>query len=100
MLWQLAALGVVFTKGEQVVVIADTSEVRTDAARTAPKVIDAPAGSLCRILTRSGEWAYVAFTNESRGWVPVSDIRALLPEDKPESPKSRPAAPGEAESDA
>lgn len=85
---------------EQVVVVADTSEVRTDAARTAPKVIDAPAGSLCRILTRSGEWAYVAFTNESRGWVPLVDIRPLLPETAPEPPKAPPVKTGEPESDA
>jgi tetratricopeptide (TPR) repeat protein len=85
---------------EQVVIIADSADVRTDAARTAPKVIDAPAGSLCRILTRSGEWAYVAFTNDSRGWVPLVDIRPLLPETTPEPPRARPVAAGEPESDA
>jgi tetratricopeptide (TPR) repeat protein len=85
---------------DQVVIVADSSEVRTDAARTAPKVIDAPAGSLCRILTRSGEWAYVAFTNESRGWVPLVDIQPILPETTPQPPKLRPAQVGESESDA
>jgi tetratricopeptide (TPR) repeat protein len=85
---------------DQVVIVADSSEVRTDAARTAPKVIDAPAGSLCRILTRSGEWAYVAFTNESRGWVPLVDIQPILPETTPQPPKLRPAPAGESESDA
>ena len=65
-----------------------------------PKVIDAPAGSLCRILTRSGEWAYVAFTNESRGWVPLVDIQPILPETTPQPPKFRPAKPGESDSDA
>lgn len=85
---------------EQVVIVADSSEVRTDAARTAPKVIDAPAGSLCRILTRSGEWAYVAFTNESRGWVPLVDIQPILPETTPQPPKLRPAKPGDSNSDA
>jgi hypothetical protein len=75
---------------QQVVVVADTSVVRTDAARTAPRVIDAPAGSLCRLLTSSGGWAYVAFTNESRGWVPLVDIERLIPETKPAPPKLRP----------
>lgn len=75
---------------QQVVVVADTSVVRTDAARTAPRVIDAPAGSLCRLLTTSGGWAYVAFTNDSRGWVPLSDIERLIPETKPAPPKLRP----------
>jgi hypothetical protein len=75
---------------EQVVVVADNAAVRTDAARTAPKVIDAPAGSLCRKLNQSGEWAYVAFTNDSRGWILLSDIE-LLDTDKPTAPKLRPA---------
>jgi tetratricopeptide (TPR) repeat protein len=85
---------------EQVVIVADSAEVRTDAARTAPKVIDAPAGSLCRILTRSGEWAYVAFTNDSRGWVPLVDIQPILPETPPQPPKPRPIKDGDSESDA
>ena len=80
---------------EQVVIVADSAAVRTDAARTAPKVIDAPAGSLCRLLTRSGDWAYIAFTNESRGWVPLVDIEPILPETTPAPPKPRPAEAGE-----
>ncbi len=74
---------------EQAVVVADTATVRTDAARTAPTVIEAPAGSLCKLVSRSGEWAYVAFTNDSRGWVPLVDIRPLVPETSPEAPKPR-----------
>ena len=75
---------------EQVVVVADSAPVRTDAARTAPKVIDAPAGSLCRKISQSGEWAYVAFTNESRGWIQLSEIEQLETS-KPVPPKLRPA---------
>ncbi len=75
---------------QQVVIVADQAVVRTEAARNAPKVIDAPAGSLCRLLNRSGEWAYVAFTNESRGWIPLSDIEPLLPDSPPAPPKVRP----------
>ncbi|MCW1883289.1 hypothetical protein OKA04_01020 [Luteolibacter flavescens] len=74
---------------EQAVIVADTSTVRTDAARTAPTVIEAPAGSLCKLVSRSGEWAYVAFANDSRGWVPLVDIRPLVPETSPEPPKLR-----------
>lgn len=80
---------------EQVVVVSDQATVRTDAARNAPKVIEAPAGSLCRLLNRSGDWAYVAFTNESRGWVPVSDIEPLIPDQEPSPPKLRPRAASE-----
>lgn len=82
---------------EQVVIVADNAAVRTAAARTAPKVIDAPAGSLCRLVTRSGDWAYVAFTNESRGWVPLVDIQPILPETTPAPPAPRPAAAPESD---
>ncbi|WP_265593992.1 BatD family protein [Haloferula sp. BvORR071] len=75
---------------EQVVVVADSAAVRTDAARGAPKVIDAPAGSLCKLITKSGDWAYVAFTNESRGWLPLREIEPLIPDTKPAPPKVRP----------
>ncbi len=81
--------------GEQVVVVADTAAVRTDAARSAPKVIDAPAGSLCRLITKSGGWAYVAFTNESRGWLPLGEIEPIVPEGQPAPPKLRPAQKSE-----
>ncbi len=74
----------------QVVIVANNSAVRTDAARTAPKVIDAPAGSICQLITQSGDWAYVAFTNESRGWVPLVDIAPILPETPPTAPHPRP----------
>ena len=76
---------------DQVVIVADTVAVRTDAARTAPKVIDAPAGSIARLITRTGDWAYVAFTNDSRGWVPQVDIAPILPETPPSTPKARSA---------
>jgi hypothetical protein len=80
---------------EQVVIVADSTVIRTDAARSAPTVIEAPAGSLCRLLARSGEWAYIAFTNDSRGWVPLVDIEPILPETTPAPPKPRPAGGGE-----
>jgi hypothetical protein len=79
---------------EQAVVVADTAAVRTDAARNAPKVIDAPAGSLCRKITQSGDWAYVAFTNASRGWIPLADIE-LMETGTPTPPKLRPAKSSE-----
>ncbi|WP_367873376.1 tetratricopeptide repeat protein [Luteolibacter sp. Populi] len=80
---------------EQVVVVSDMAVVRTDAARSAPKVIEAPAGSLCRMITKSGDWAYVAFTNDSRGWLPLSDIEHIIPEGQPAPPKLRPAQKSE-----
>ncbi|MGB1129569.1 MAG: hypothetical protein ACPG4K_05935, partial [Haloferula sp.] len=75
---------------EQAVITSDRASIRTDAARIAPLVLDAPAGSLCRVLKDTGDWAYVAFTNDTRGWVSKKEIEPLLPqgEAKPPSPPS------------
>jgi len=74
---------------EQAITLGDRVTIRTDAARNAPSVIEAPAGSLCRILNESGDWAYVAFTNDTRGWVKRTDVARLVPNGKPEVPKPR-----------
>lgn len=81
---------------QQGVIIADRAEVRTDAARNAPLVIEAPAGSLCRLLHTTGDWSYVAFTNETRGWVPSGQVSPVVVDERPEAP-SRPSlqAPGD-----
>lgn len=73
---------------EQAVVIADRADVRTDAARNAPLVIQAPAGSLCHILTRSGDWTYIAFANATRGWVPNESIAPVVVPETPTPPKA------------
>lgn len=72
---------------EQAVVTSTRASVRTDAAHNAPLVLDAPAGSLCRILERSGDWAYISFTNETRGWIAIEEIETLIPEGSPNPPK-------------
>ena len=77
---------------EQAVVTADRADIRTDAARNAPLVIQAPAGSLCRILMRSGDWTYVAFANATRGWVPNEVIAPVVVHETPAPPKA-PATP-------
>ncbi len=74
---------------EQAVVVADRAIVRTDAARNAPEVIEAPAGSLCRVLARRGSWTYVALTNDTRGWLPAERIEFLVPRAAPEPPRQR-----------
>lgn len=77
---------------EQAVVVADLVNVRTDAARNSPLVIEAPAGSLVRLLTESGDWAYVAFTNDTRGWLPKDQVEPLIPDAPPAPPtRSRPS---------
>ena len=73
----------------QAVIIAEKIALHTDAARTAPEVIDAPPGSLCEIITESGHWVYVAFASKTRGWVPVEAIEKVIPEKPPEPPKFR-----------
>jgi tetratricopeptide (TPR) repeat protein len=73
----------------QAVIIDEKTTLHTDAARTAPEVIDAPPGSLCEVITESGRWAYVAFATKTRGWVPIESIEKIIPEKTPEPPKFR-----------
>ncbi len=73
----------------QAVIVAENTALHTDAARTAPEVIDAPPGSLCEIITESGRWAYVAFATKTRGWVPIESIEKVIPDKTPEPPKFR-----------
>jgi tetratricopeptide (TPR) repeat protein len=74
---------------KQAVIVAEKTALHTDAARTAPEVIDAPPGSLCEIITESGRWVYVAFATKTRGWVPVEAIEKVVPTKAPEPPKFR-----------
>ncbi len=79
----------------QAVIITEKVALHTDAARTAPEVIDAPPGSLCEIISESGRWAYVAFATKTRGWVPMESIEKVIPEKPPAPPKfSKPKADG------
>ncbi len=71
----------------QAVIISPNTILHSDAARTAPEVIDAPPGSLCEILRVSGKWAYVSFTTKTRGWVPVNAFEKLVPDTEPGVPK-------------
>ncbi len=75
----------------QAVIIAENVVLHTDAARTSPEVIDAPPGSLCEIIRRSGDWAYVAFATKTRGWVPIEAIEKIIPETAPTPPEFRKA---------
>lgn len=73
----------------QAVVIHENATVHTDAARTAPEVIDAPPGSICQIIRESGRWAYVAFATKTRGWIPLENIEQVKPEKPVSVPKFR-----------
>ncbi|MDB6080568.1 MAG: hypothetical protein JWO82_4315, partial [Akkermansiaceae bacterium] len=77
---------------EQMVVVSEQAVVRTDAARNSPQVITVPAGSLCRLVSRSGDWTYVEFASDakSRGWVARTDVEPLIPTSPPEPPKVHP----------
>lgn len=74
---------------EQAVIVSDKASIRTDASRNAPLVIEAPAGSLCRLLSRSGNWVYLAFSNDTRGWVPAGDVEKIIPDSQPSVPEAR-----------
>lgn len=77
----------------QAVFVVPKAVLHADAARTAPEIIDAPEGSLCEIIRVSGKWAYVSFATKTRGWVPVSSIEKIIPDQSPGVPKIiRPAS--------
>jgi hypothetical protein len=69
----------------QAVVIGEKAVLHTDAARTSPAVMDAPMGSICEVIKRTGRWAYVSFTNQTRGWLPVEMIEPIIPDSPPKS---------------
>lgn len=71
----------------QAVVTAEEAAVHTDASRTSAEVIKAPPGSLCEIIRTTGDWSYIAFTNETRGWVLSTAITPLIPGTAPAPPK-------------
>jgi hypothetical protein len=74
---------------KQAVIIREKTVLHTDAARTAPEVIDGPPGSLCEIINISGRWAYISFATKTRGWVPIEAIEKVIPDKPPEVPKFR-----------
>lgn len=73
----------------QAVVVNPEAIVYTDASRNSPQVIDAPPGSLCEIIRRSGRWAYISFATKTRGWIPIEMIDSILPKSPPSPPKIR-----------
>lgn len=73
----------------QAVIVVEKVALHTDAARTAPEVIDAPPGSLCEIIRESGDWVYVAFATKTRGWVLRDNIEMVQPKAALELPKFR-----------
>jgi hypothetical protein len=73
----------------QAVIIGEKVILHSEAARTAPEVIDAPPGSLCEVIRQSGRWAYVSFATKTRGWVPVEAIEPIIPDGTPQPPKIR-----------
>ena len=43
----------------QAVIIGEKAVLHSDASRTSPEVIDAPPGSLCRIIADRDRWVYL-----------------------------------------
>lgn len=71
---------------EQAVIIADKATIYADASRSAGQVIEAPGGSLCRIVQRSDRWVYVSFATQTRGWIPAEQIEPLIPTEPLKTP--------------
>ena len=72
---------------KQAVIVGDKVALHTDASRTSPEVIDAPPGSLAEVIYESGNWVYVGFATQTRGWVPMEFVKKIIPDQKPEPPK-------------
>lgn len=76
---------------KQAVIVGEGVMVYTDAARTSPEVIDAPPGSIAEVVKRSGEWVYIAFATETRGWVPEANLEMIIPKGAMKVPELRKA---------
>jgi tetratricopeptide (TPR) repeat protein len=74
---------------QQAVVITDKLTVHTEATRTSPEVIEAPAGSLCQVIRSTGSWVYIAFASQTRGWVPADSVEPIAPASPPPPPRIR-----------
>ncbi len=77
----------------QAVVVNPKSQLHTEASRNSSVVIETPAGSLCEVLYESGEWSYISFATQTRGWLPSKNIKLVEPKETPKPPKiSKPVA--------
>jgi tetratricopeptide (TPR) repeat protein len=72
---------------EQAIIVSEKAVAYADASRTSAEVIDAPAGSLCRIIQRSDRWVYIAFATQTRGWVPADAIEEIIPNKPQKAPQ-------------
>lgn len=81
---------------EQAVITADRAVLFTDASRSSTEVIDAPPGSLCRVVADRGRWLYVSFATRTSGWIPAGQAERLVPLHPPVAPdpaaKPKPAS--------
>lgn len=76
---------------QQAVVVIEGANLHAEATRTAASVIQPTAGSICSVLQLSGDWAYVALANQTRGWCPIASIEFLVPRGEltvPQAPKN------------
>lgn len=83
---------------DQAIVIQDKTVLLADAAKTSPEVIDAPPGTVCKIIRQTGNWAYIATAAGTRGWVLTEMIEKLLPQSPPQVPHINKPKAGEASS--
>ena len=78
---------------KQAVIVSHDSRLHSEASRNSSIVIETPPGSLCEVLYQSGEWSYVSFASQTRGWLPSSAIERITPKETPKVPKiSKPVA--------
>lgn len=79
----------------QAVIIDEKAGLHTEAARTSPEILQAPAGSLCEVIHENGKWTYVAFASQTRGWIPSAAIQKVIPKQTPRAPNIQKPVPSD-----
>ena len=63
------------------IIVASGTVARTAPSAGSSEIVALPAGSEVKLVSRRGDWAYVALDDELRGWVPGSAAELLWPYD-------------------
>ena len=63
--------------GSLAIVTEKAAQARVATADTSASVLALPAGSEVSVLSRRGDWTYVALPNAQRGWLPAKAVELV-----------------------